>query len=691
MKKPQKISKQTKALSLGLEKLATSGLDSHDADQLGIEFLSGDQTLALYKSFKALCSLKFNYYDPFGKLLPDAPAAGPYYRIRYLEESQDFAALADGKKLRYVQEYNTLPVVYYPKNQTWHDIVKDPDYALIITEGELKAAKACKEGFPTIGLGGVFAWRSPKNGVTWLPSLEYIEWKRRAVYIVFDSDFRTNPNVCTAIRQLAEQMHQRGAYTFMVTLPELEGFEKIGLDDFLTYAGPTANEMFTALLKIAEPLGLTAPLWAMNDKYVYIKNPGLIINQETNYKTTPSAFKEHLELPLRYHERKIKEDGTISFAPVPAAAAWLKWPLRCEADSLTYSPGNDKFHRNNYNVWPGWGVQPVKGDHTMFLKLVDHIFKGGEKEAKEWFLAWCAYPLQYPGVKMFSSAVLHGVRHGTGKSLIGYTLAKIYGDNFTEISQADIHATHNEWAEGRQFVMGDDVTGSNKRQDADFLKKMITQKKIRINPKYIPSYTIDDCINYFFTANHPDAFFLEDDDRRFFIWEVLVGPMDQTFYMDYELWLETGGAEATFHYLKNLDLGDFNPFAPAFKTSAKERMIANVQSDLAGWVRQLLTNPDHALTIGSMKIGKDLFTSRELLDIYDPMGRTGTTANGLGRELARAGIRQVMSGRPIRVGDGSQSRYYAVRNIEYWLKMDKSQLIIKHIDDWHNKQTGRRK
>jgi hypothetical protein len=235
--------------------------------------------------------------------------------------------------------------------------------------------------------------------------------------------------------------------------------------------------------------------------------------------------------------------------------------------------------------------------------------------------------------------------------------------------------------------MGDDVTGSNKRQDADFLKKLITQRELRVNGKYVPSYVVPDCINYFFTANHPDSFFLEDDDRRFFIHEVQVGPMDEAFYMEYDLWLDTGGSAAVFNYLLNLDLGDFNPAAPAFKTMAKERMIANVQSDLAGWVRSLMASPDYALRVGDVVIDKDLFTSKELLQFYDPTGKTGTTANGLGRELARAGVRQICGGKPIRLHDGSQGRYYAVRNTDKWLT-ETAQAAIKHLDDWYKKQSG---
>jgi hypothetical protein len=281
---------------------------------------------------------------------------------------------------------------------------------------------------------------------------------------------------------------------------------------------------------------------------------------------------------------------------------------------------------------------------------------------------------------MFSSAMFHGVRHGTGKSLVGYTLGKIYGRNFIEITQKDLHDGDNDWAENKQFVMGDDISGSTSRQDADLLKKLITQQEVRVNIKYVPKFSIPDCINFFFTANHPDAFFLEDDDRRHFIHEVLVEPKDETFYLEYQLWLNTGGAAAVFHELKHLDLGGFNPAAPAFKTLAKERMTSIGRSDLASWVRDLLANPDHVLRLGTAPIKRDLFTSRELLDLYAPHGSGQLTANGMGRELARAGVRQVTGGRPVKLRDGSQGRYYAIRNWLTWAAAATS-ACARHIEE----------
>ena len=159
----------------------------------------------------------------------------------------------------------------------------------------------------------------------------------------------------------------------------------------------------------AEPLGLTEPLFKFNRKYVYVQSPNTIMDMDTFIKIPPGAFKEHFKSAATYQERSIKPDGTVSYKPVSAAAAWIKWPLRNEVTKLTYAPGQKKQTDASFNIWTGWGAEPEKGDVTPFLKLVDHLFTGAEPAAKEWFLSWCAYPLQNPGVKMFSSSVFHGI------------------------------------------------------------------------------------------------------------------------------------------------------------------------------------------------------------------------------------------------------------------------------------------
>ena len=656
-------------------KLAESGLDEDDAESLGLELVSAEETAAFGKNFIPCASMKFPYMDKLGLETSDIANGEPYFRVRYLGDYTKIYQQVRGengnkKPPKYMQKSQTLPMAYFPHigDVDWLAISEDTTAPVIITEGELKAAKATKEGFPTIGLGGVSSWRSVKHGIEMLDGLKEINWQRRYTYIVFDSDYKTNPAVCSELHRLAEYLDYLGAFVYIVTLPlVVNGHDgKVGLDDFLVKE-PSANTKFMQLLKTAEPLGFASSLFEFNNKYAYIDDPGIVVDTKTGRKISVDVFKGHLASPSQYMKGVLAKDGSVKYQPVKAAAEWIGWSLRRGADQMIYSPGDDKFFDRKFNTWTGWGVEPAEGDISPFIELLDHLFTDAEEGARKWFEQWLAYPLQNPGVKMFSSAVIHGVFHGTGKSLLGYTMGEIYGKNFTEIAGQDLHASFNDWAEGKQFIMGDDVTGSDKRADADFLKKLITQKELRVNVKYLPAYTVKDCINYFFTANHPDSFFLEDNDRRFFIHEVVVGPLGNEFYQRYDSWLKEGGARFVFNYLLNLDVSDFKPFAPAFVTQAKMRMIENVRSDLGSWVRQLKTNADFIMENSLIKFNKDLLTTQQILTMYDPdrMGRV--TANGMGRELSKAGFRQAYDGRQIKLADGSYNRYYIVRNIDKWI------------------------
>jgi len=321
------------------------------------------------------------------------------------------------------------------------------------------------------------------------------------------------------------------------------------------------------------------------------------------------------------------------------------------------------------NVWPGWGLAngPMEGDTSLWEELVGHVF-GRDERARRYFEQWCAWPLQNPGAKMYVAAAIWGSVHGSGKSLIGYSLARIYGLNFQEIHDSDLDDDRNEWAENKQFVMADDITTKSDRKLMRRLMTMITQKSLRLNPKYVPSFSIEDLINYYFTSNEPDALFMDDQDRRFFVHEVLSGKY--TNYKHYSAWLESeSGAAALWHYLLNIDCSDFDPNAPAPMTSGKEAMIELGKSDLGSWVLDLRQNTENILRKAGLQ--GDLFSAQELHAVYDPSGDKRASVNALARELKRAGIVSLVSetGTETKVkrADGSTIRVYIVRNHDDWV------------------------
>src|SRR5262249_5448047 len=69
-------------------------------------------------------------------------------------------AKEDGKAIRYESPKGSSNIAYFPPGTL--AALKDPSVPLVITEGEKKAAKADQEGFPCIGLVGVWGWQKKR-------------------------------------------------------------------------------------------------------------------------------------------------------------------------------------------------------------------------------------------------------------------------------------------------------------------------------------------------------------------------------------------------------------------------------------------------------------------------------------------------------------------------------------------------
>jgi hypothetical protein len=651
---------------LAKEKLESSGLTLEDAKKLHIT--AHASAIKLCSSYPDTPALSFAYMNPkTGAPAEFKPGWGPYSRVRVLGGKTGFDAQTDAKALRYLQPANSGIMVYYPSNVNWKSILADVEQPIIVTEGELKAAKASKEGFPCLGLGGVNSFQSARYGIEWLNDLDHVVWVKRVVFICYDSDTSTNENVCRALNSLAEMLQDRGALPHVLPLPDVVEGGKTGLDDYLLVK--SAAEFQQHMNENAKALGVAKPLLEMNKTFVYIRNPGIVIDRETDTKMKPQAFTDHAHATLKYYDQVLRPDGSVSMRPVSAARTWLTWPLRVEAQNLTYAPGREQLITDKgpkhtaWNTWPGWGCKPKKGSVKLFLELLDNLFLGADPASKKWFLQWLAYPIQNPGVKLFTNAMIWGVKQGTGKSLIGYTMGRIYGKNFTELSQKDLYGDFNEWAENKQFVMGDEVTGSDKRHDSDALKKLVTQKEIRLNIKHVASFPIPDCINYYFTSNRSTAMFMDDGDRRSFIHETTSPPLSDAFYKAYDAWFQSdAGAGAIYHYmLHEVDCTGFVPAAAAMRTEAKERMIKDSKSEFEAWVATLKSDP--AAILGASPF--DLFTHKELRSMYDPDDNFKITSQKVKQNLRDAEFKQVHKGAAIK-HNGYPEEFFIVRNTEKW-------------------------
>src|SRR5690606_38883282 len=205
------------------------GLGKEDLKKLGIIPTRAEDAAKLGLTFKAA-----GYVIPYWTL--DGKKT-KFFRYRYLEDVRSgFQQKTKSKPRRYDQPSSTPTEAYFPPYILCKEIAEGDD-DIIITEGEKKAAIATKLGLPTIGLGGVWSFKSKRLGVDLLPSLQKFDWRDRGVYICFDSDAASNPDVRKAERFLADELLRQGAVVYIVRLPPSPDGGKQGLDDYLVAEG----------------------------------------------------------------------------------------------------------------------------------------------------------------------------------------------------------------------------------------------------------------------------------------------------------------------------------------------------------------------------------------------------------------------------------------------------------------------
>jgi putative DNA primase/helicase len=169
----------------------------------------------------------------------------------------------DGRARKYESPKGRANRAYFPPGTL--AALRDPAAALLITEGEKKALKADQEGFPCVGLSGVWNWSKKREADEagrkvgpreLIDDLAGIAWQGRPVYLVFDSDAVRNDHVRDAEYALAVALTKRGAAVKVVALPDGPAGDdgepaKVGLDDYLL--AHTADDLRALLAEAVDP------------------------------------------------------------------------------------------------------------------------------------------------------------------------------------------------------------------------------------------------------------------------------------------------------------------------------------------------------------------------------------------------------------------------------------------------------
>ena len=256
---------------------------------------------------------------------------------------------------------------------------------------------------------------------------------------------------------------------------------------------------------------------------------------------------------------------------------WLGSPRKRVVDvkNVVFDPTGKADAKTTVNLFHGIAMKPVAGSCQKLLELLQYLCcEAGQDQAPvtEWVLKWGALPLQRPGAKMQTAVVMHG-EEGAGKNLFWGAVREIYGEHGGTITQMQLESQFNDWLSAKLFLIANEVvTQQHKRHHVGYLKNLITEPEIWINPKNIGARCEANHANLVFLSNELQPLQIGRGDRRYMVIHTPAA-LEREFYLAAAAEMEAGGIAALYQHLLELDLAGFDEHTKPIVTEAKEALI----------------------------------------------------------------------------------------------------------------------
>lgn len=536
------------------------------------------------------------YFDLNGD--PLVEKRGPYARARLLNPRPG------GPK--YVQPKRSGVHARLTPNCRWNwaAVAGNPYLPVMLTEGEMKADTANRrdvewEGrnVATVGLGGVNCGAIREGRSQRLVLVQEIRdwvWKGRQVYICYDHDTICERGaykieVRSAAQQLARLLVVHGAVVHFVhlglTQKAQEGV-KLGLDDFILAGG-----LWDDLLATKEAWGEENALTAMLAQYGLLDGTEAIVNLSSGRLLSKGAFTAQTA-----HLKVLTGEGKVR----PAEDAWWDHPDKIVVSRLEQVPDAkplsllpDPRGGTMFNLWPGWGHEPIEDAEVAALWERFVLGLLGEGMAEHWH-RWCAWMFQHPAERHSTSWCVLSEKQGIGKSLLCDAVRGAAGrvGRVGDVTSflSDFNAS---LFEGVLLLTVDELDSS--RVSTSRFKTYRTSDTVRINEKFQLPREVSNCTNFLLTTNDITPYTTTLDARR----DLIVRPTPEAHTPAWRAWLsgvagrfrDARGAAALLHYYLTRDCAGFDRFADAPATEARRRAAEQsegVNEALAREIRELV-------------------------------------------------------------------------------------------------------
>lgn len=358
---------------------------------------------------------------------------------------------------------------------------------------------------------------------------------------------------------------------------------------------------------------------------------------------TPEEFKKFYN--KWSHQYTTKDDkGGDKEVSVPKGDWWWGCAHRRQYAGVTYAPGTDEETVNGrLNLWRGFTVQPTEGSkHARFLEHVRENICGGDERVYHYVIGWLALLVQRPHERGEVAIVLRGER-GVGKTFFVDAIGALFGRHYvTVVNPEHLTGKFNPHLQDCTLLNADECIYAGDRKHEQILKALITGKTIRIEPKGVNSFEVQNHLHIIMSTNNPHSVPAGDHERRFLALHVAPNRIqDTTFFNEVAQSMREGGLANLLHMLLNVDVSNFDVRrVPSTEELDQQKSLSRKGVD--AMVEQLCRDgvlphsrsehPEVALTVGARN-DKGFF--EWAMDRYPELRYKGP--NGIGRALSEWG------------------------------------------------------
>jgi hypothetical protein len=265
--------------------------------------------------------------------------------------------------------------------------------------------------------------------------------------------------------------------------------------------------------------------------------------------------------------------------PITADKVWLRSPSRREYAQIGYWPGGHECPAKAYNLWRGWGIQPVPGDWSIIRDHIVNVVAGADEDKTNFILDWCAHMLQRPWEKPGVALVFRG-KKGTGKSILTQLIIRCIGDRNALVTAngKQLFAQFNWHLADKLLIVAEEAFFAGNHELNDRLKHFVTGEDFEAEQKFGQRVSMKSMHRLIMASNHDKVVDASEDERRFFMCEVSDEKRGDDAYFAPLVDIVKGRGEATLtlaafmHHLQTRDISNFKPERAA--RSAGKRDLA---------------------------------------------------------------------------------------------------------------------